>query len=170
MPNYNAYYPNQYFNPSSAAVSSFPSYGNYNIPYSGSSQPQSSMIWVNGDKDVENYPVAPNVAITLWHTSEPVVYLKQADATGKPTIRVFDLVERQFGSAVEKNSSEYAEKSDLTLLENNLKENNDRISQLMSGFTDTIEKMRVDIEALKGDMYGIAGKKRAVKKAEVEDA
>ena len=55
---------------------------------------QTSIIWVSGDKEAAMYPVAPNNAVTLWSQSEPVVYLKQADASGKPVMKIYDLVER----------------------------------------------------------------------------
>ena len=38
--------------------------------------------------------VAPNAAVALWDSTAPTVYLKQADASGKPTLKVYDLVER----------------------------------------------------------------------------
>ena len=59
-------------------------------------QPQSNIIWIKGgDDEAKMYPVAPNAAVSLWSESEPVIYLKQADATGKPTLKIFDLVERK---------------------------------------------------------------------------
>ena len=38
--------------------------------------------------------MAPNSAVTLWDSNAPVVYLKQADASGKPSMKIYDLVER----------------------------------------------------------------------------
>lgn len=55
---------------------------------------QPSINWVSGDKEAAAYPVAPNNAVALWSQTEPVVYLKQADATGKQSITIYDLVER----------------------------------------------------------------------------
>lgn len=40
------------------------------------------------------YLVAPNSAVALWDSNAPAIYLKQADASGKPSIKVYDLVER----------------------------------------------------------------------------
>ncbi len=61
-------------------------------------QPQgnqnSAIIWVGSEWEANNYPVAPNAAVALWDSSAPVIYLKQADASGKPTMKVYDLVER----------------------------------------------------------------------------
>lgn len=55
---------------------------------------QSSVQWVNGEMEARNWMVAPNAAIALWDSSAPTVYLKQADASGKPTLKIYDLVER----------------------------------------------------------------------------
>lgn len=59
-------------------------------------QPQQSpsIVWVQSEMEAANYPVAPNNAVTLWDSNSPVVYLKQADASGKPSMKTYDLVER----------------------------------------------------------------------------
>lgn len=56
--------------------------------------PQNGVQWVNGEMEARNWMVAPNAAIALWDSSAPTVYLKQADASGKPTLKIYDLVER----------------------------------------------------------------------------
>lgn len=38
--------------------------------------------------------IAPNAAVALWDSTAPTVYLKQADASGKPSLKIYDLVER----------------------------------------------------------------------------
>lgn len=55
---------------------------------------QSGVQWVSGEQEARNWMIAPNAAVALWDSSAPTVYLKQADASGKPTIKVYDLVER----------------------------------------------------------------------------
>lgn len=57
-------------------------------------QPGPSIVWVQGEQEALSYMVAPNSAVALWDSLAPVVYLKQADASGKPTIKIYDLVER----------------------------------------------------------------------------
>lgn len=62
-------------------------------PMAGSAQ--NGMIWVNGGKaEADSYLVAPNSAVALWDANNPVVYLRKADSTGKPSTVVYDLVER----------------------------------------------------------------------------
>lgn len=53
-----------------------------------------SIVWVQSEMEAANYLVAPNSAVTLWDSNAPVVYLKQADASGKPSMKIYDLVER----------------------------------------------------------------------------
>ena len=89
-----------------------------------------SIIWVSGEKEAGLYPVAPNNAVALWDSDAPVIYLKQADAAGKPTVKAFDLVERV---------SSTKEEPDVMKL---------------------IEEMKADIDGLKSDVYWIAGTKR----------
>lgn len=50
--------------------------------------------WVSGEQEARGYLIAPNSAVALWDSSAPTVYLKQADASGKPTLKIYDLVER----------------------------------------------------------------------------
>ena len=57
-------------------------------------QPSPSIVWVQNEMEAANYLVAPNSAVTLWDSNSPVVYLKQADASGKPSMKIYDLVER----------------------------------------------------------------------------
>ena len=54
---------------------------------------QSGVQWVSGEQEARNWMIAPNAAVALWDSSAPTVYLKQADASGKPTLKVYDLVE-----------------------------------------------------------------------------
>lgn len=56
-------------------------------------QPSPSIVWVQNEMEAANYLVAPNSAVTLWDSNAPVVYLKQADASGKPSMKTYDLVE-----------------------------------------------------------------------------
>lgn len=59
-------------------------------------QPASpSIVWVQNEAEASSYLVAPNSAVTLWDSNAPVIYLKQADASGRPTMKVYDLVERK---------------------------------------------------------------------------
>lgn len=77
---------------------------------------QPSIVWVPNEQAAREYLVAPNSAVTLWDSSAPVVYLKQADASGKPTLTTYDLVERS-QRPVQAPVVEYAPLSRLEALE-----------------------------------------------------
>ena len=50
--------------------------------------------WVSSEQEARGYLIAPNSAVARWDSSAPTVYLKQSDASGKPTLKIYDLVER----------------------------------------------------------------------------
>jgi hypothetical protein len=64
------------------------------MPGQATQQATPSIIWVPNAQAAEGYLVAPNSAVVLWDSSAPVVYLKQTDASGKPNMKTYDLVER----------------------------------------------------------------------------
>ena len=103
------------------------------------------------------YPVAPNAAVTLWSQSEPVVYLKQADAAGKPTMKVYDLVERVDTSGAEKKE-DFATKTDLAA-----------VVGVVKDFDTVIASIKNEIETMRGDLYGLAGKKKITKTSEGDE-
>ena len=82
-------------------------------------QASPSIVWVQSEMEAASYPVAPNNAITLWDSNAPVVYLKQADASGKPSMKIYDLVERTHRpvQATQAPAIEYAPLSRLEALE-----------------------------------------------------
>lgn len=63
-------------------------------PYQPAQQQGQSIVWVPNEQEAFNYLVAPNSAVALWDSNNPVIYLKQADAAGKPSMKIYDLVER----------------------------------------------------------------------------
>ena len=142
---FNNYYPatyqNPYFQPQQYQQATPPAQSN------------PAIIWVSGDNDVENFLLAPNSAVTLWHRTEPIVYLKKSDASGRTSTTVYDLVERKETAAetpvaLDVDLSMYATKRDLSAL------------------SGAIEAVRQKLEEMSGDLYGIAGKRKAKKEAE----
>ena len=127
-PQYQPYYPQSY------------------QPVQQTNQTPTGIIWVSGLQEAQMYPLAPNNAVALWEQSGKTVYLKQADATGKPTMRVYDLTERNSsvysgGEAQEDKITSFALKSDLDTI------------------TAAIDGLKADLKAVK----------RKLKEKEVED-
>lgn len=73
----------------------YPQYPQYQNPLP-ISQPQqnqqqaSSLIWVQGEAGAKAYMVAPNTTVQLWDSEQPTIYLKSADASGMPSIKILD--------------------------------------------------------------------------------
>ena len=87
-------------------------------------QQSPSIVWIQNEMEAANYLVAPNSAVTLWDSNAPVVYLKQADASGKPSMKIYDLVERSQrpAQAPQVPAVEYAPLSRLEALEARINE------------------------------------------------
>jgi hypothetical protein len=81
-------------------------------------QPGQNIVWVNGEQEAMGYLVAPNSAVALWDSNSPTIYLKQADASGKPSIKIYDLVERTSGPRTPQQATgtEFATKVELQAL------------------------------------------------------
>ena len=101
---YNSYFPASYqplYQPSY--------YPQYNIPQNQFNTPQtqqqtqpaqnpvmtSNLIWVQGEAGAKSYLVAPNTTVQLWDSERQTIYLKSADATGMPSIKVLDYTIRE---------------------------------------------------------------------------
>lgn len=71
-------------------------------------QPQNQntgIIWVSGEVGARGYPVAPNTTIQLWDSDENVIYIKSADASGMPSMKILDYTIRDnpsHGNALQK--------------------------------------------------------------------
>lgn len=127
MPNYPYYYqPYQPYQPPMADQLMQLRQNQYqpNMQQVPQQQAAPSIVWVQNETEAANYLVAPNSAVTLWDSNAPVVYLKQADASGKPSMKIYDLVERIQNPAQAQQAPlvEYAPLSRLEALEARLNE------------------------------------------------
>ena len=78
------------------------------------------IIWVQGEAGAKSYLVAPNNTVQLWDSENNVIYLKSADSSGMPSIKVLDYTIRENGSQMAQNglrsNVEYATKEELEKL------------------------------------------------------
>ena len=90
---YNSYFPMSY-----APAQYYPNYAQMQPqqpvqaqqPAQQTTQMNSSIIWVQGEAGAKAYLVAPNTTVQLWDSERQSVYLKSADASGMPTIKILD--------------------------------------------------------------------------------
>lgn len=93
---------------------------------------QTGMMWVNGEDEARNYPVAPNNAVSLWDSSGQFVYVKQADASGKPAFKIFKLTETEQHKPEQTKTADYITRNEFDVV------------------ISTIEKMQKEMDSLKG--------------------
>lgn len=107
-------------------------------------QPQQNngIIWVQGEAGAKSYLVAPNTTVQLWDSESQVIYLKSADASGMPSIKVLDYTIRDsapkhptpVGAQVD-----YATKEDVGALQGELNKLRDEMTTLMNKEVSTNE-------------------------------
>lgn len=149
MPAYNNFFPATY-QPYGQSFFQNP-YGQQMIPQTQQianqaqvqQQPQiSGIIWVNGVAEADAYPIAPNNAVTLWDRSRPIVYFKQADASGKPSMKVYDLVEHAEPQSLPQDIKSHVEE----------KMPNFASIEAVEALEDAVRKMKEELKTIKKEI------------------
>lgn len=86
-------------------------------------QPQNTgIIWVQGEAGAKSYLVAPNQSVPLWDSESQTIYIKSADASGMPSIRVIDYTFRENPAQKAQNAPEsgFATKEEVDTLRQDL--------------------------------------------------
>ena len=86
----------------------------YNQPYYMPQQQTANtkIIWCQGEAAAKSYPVAPNATVQLWDSESQTIYLKSADASGMPSMKVIDYTIRDTQNA--QNASLTAQSNNVT--------------------------------------------------------
>lgn len=98
---------------------------------------QGSLIWVQGEAGAKSFLVAPNTTVQLWDSEKQRIYLKSADASGMPSMKVLDYtIQDSTGSApvvsaVQNEPVQYV-----------VREEFDALKTQISGLKKQIEKLR----------------------------
>lgn len=87
-------------------------------------QQNSGINWVQGEAGAKSYLVAPNTTVQLWDSEAQVIYLKSADASGMPSMKVLDYTIRSNAPAAapavaqnpSNDMSQYVTKAELEAL------------------------------------------------------
>lgn len=84
----------------------YQNYQNYQSQMQSQSQaPQSGgIIWVQGEAGAKSYLVAPNNTVQLWDSESQTIYLKSADASGMPSMKILDYTIRSNSPIVTQNN------------------------------------------------------------------
>jgi hypothetical protein len=78
------------------------------------------IIWVSGEAGAKAYLVAPNTTVQLWDSEANCVYLKSADASGMPSMKILDYTiregEKPQNAPLKSEMNNYATKEDIAAL------------------------------------------------------
>lgn len=124
---------------------------------------QSGFVRVRNENEARMYPVAPGNSVTFIDENNPYAYTKTVNMgqLDRPIFEKYRLVKEDDTAPVEATQkpgetttmdlSGYATKADV------------------AAFRGELEAFKNDIETFRGDLYGIAGKKKPMKKESVPD-
>ena len=89
----------------------------------GTGSQNNGIIWVQGEGAAKSYPVAPNTSVPLWDSEANVIYIKSADMSGMPSIKVLDYTIRDNApkAADVQSQTEFATKDDVLRIEDEIK-------------------------------------------------
>lgn len=90
---------------------------NYVTTSMGAYQPitQNFFAWVQGEAAAQAYQVAPNATVMLMDSERPVLYMKSADATGRPgqMVKQYLVTEEQYMQLQNSQPDKIATKDEL---------------------------------------------------------
>ena len=97
-------------------------------------QQSNGIIWVQGEAGAKSYLVAPNTTVQLWDSESDVIYLKSADASGMPSMKVIDYKVRNSASEQSHSVSQqvsYATKDDVNMLQSEIDKLRSEMKEVM---------------------------------------
>lgn len=125
---YNNYYPASY-----QAMQYYPQVPQVQQPQ----QNNTGLIWVQGEGAAKSYLVAPGNTVALFDNESQTIYIKSADASGMPSMRILDYTFRE-----------------------NAPQNTHILPSADFATKDDVVSIRADIEALKAKFEDMEGSKK----------
>lgn len=96
-------------------------------------QQQSPIIWVSGEAGAKSFLISPNTSVVLFDSEGSSIYIKSADASGMPSLKILDYTIRDTAQnaspVVPKESVTYATKDDLNAVYAKIKGIEDRLTK-----------------------------------------
>jgi vacuolar-type H+-ATPase subunit H len=117
---------------------------------------QSSIIWVQGESGAKSYLVAPNSTVQLWDSESQTIYIKSADASGMPSIKILDYTIRDNEKSAD-NVITQAKTDNSALFEEEITQLNSKIDLLES----EIRQLKEDIVKKSSNNHNYKQKKGA---------
>lgn len=107
-------------------------YPTYQTQQNQPMQNNQGLIWVSGEAGAKAYLVAPNTTVQLWDSEENVVYIKSADSSGMPSMKILDYKIRGNTpeSSIKERREDFATKEDIYALQNKYAEIERKIAEI----------------------------------------
>ena len=136
MPYYNNGFPASY-QPMYQAPQYQAQQQNYQAPqqqsYQAPQQPAAggvSIVQIQGEATAKSYLVAPNSTVQLWDMDAGTIYIKSADASGMPSMKILDFTVRGESPAAHAAPAvEYATKDEVNALAAKIRDLKDEIGR-----------------------------------------
>lgn len=96
----------------------------------------SGIIWVQGEAGAKSYMVPPGSTVQLWDSEAQVIYVKSADASGMPSMKIIDYKIRDDSAPVGRAGSQdgrYATKDDIAHLRSEIEQIRMALEDMMEG-------------------------------------
>ena len=99
---------------------------------------QSGLNWIQGEQAAKSYLIAPNSTVVLFDSERDTLYIKSADASGMPSMKILDYTIRETGKSAPNSASMvqadhlsgYATKDDIEAVSDQIKALRERVDQL----------------------------------------
>lgn len=89
--------------------------------------------WVQGEAGAKSYLVAPNTTVDLWDSEAQTIYLKSADASGMPSMKVLDYTIREQNTPpkapLNNEGIEYVTKEEMSAFKEEIKRKMDELAK-----------------------------------------
>lgn len=103
---------------------------NYGYAQPNQVQQNNNIVWVQGEAGAKSYLVAPNTTMPLWDSENQIIYLKSADASGMPSIKVLDYKIRDNETKnIKLNDDIYVKKEELEELKAEILRLNEKLKE-----------------------------------------
>lgn len=116
-------------------------YPNYQMQQNQPMQNNQGLIWVSGEAGAKAYLVAPNTTVQLWDSESQTIFVKSADASGMPSMKILDYTIRGNTPEASKNErrEDFATKEDVYALQNKYAEIERKLAQIGGTNESTIQ-------------------------------
>lgn len=95
---------------------------------------QGGLNWIQGEQAAKSYLVAPNNSVVLFDSESQSIYIKSADASGMPSMKILDYTIRDTAnpavSPVENNNTSYATKDEIKAVSDQITALRERVDGL----------------------------------------